>query len=173
MSRHVTSRHVMPLMSCHVMTRHVTSRHVTSRHFMSCHVTSRHVTSRHVMSCHVMSCHGMAWHGMAWHVIYHITLHRIASLRIASHRLFHAAGQATANARGPMVTVFVAGMNRFPDRTERRCDRSAIEQTGIQYFDRKEGADPWMHRHARTHSLKRTRSEMSSQWSWRRMASDT
>ena len=57
-------------------------------------------------------------------------------------RLFHAAGQATANARGPMVTVFVAGMNRSPDAAERRCDRPAIELTGIQYLDRYEGADP-------------------------------
>ena len=47
-------------------------------------------------------------------------------------RLFHAAGQATANARGSMVTVFVAGMNRSPDEAERRCDRPAIELTGIQ-----------------------------------------
>ena len=44
-------------------------------------------------------------------------------------RLFHAAGQATANARGPMVTVFVAEMNRSPDAAERRCDRPAIELT--------------------------------------------
>ena len=80
-------------------------------------------------------------------------------------RLFHAAGQATANARGPMVTVFVAGMNRSPDAAERRCDRPAIELTGIQYLDKYEGADPSMHRRARTHSLKRARSEISSQWS--------
>ena len=53
----------------------------------------------------------------------------------------------TANARGPMVRVFVAGMNRSPDAAERRCDRPAIELTGIQYFDRYEGADPWMHRY--------------------------
>ena len=45
-----------------------------------------------------------------------------------------------------------------PDAAERRCDRPAIELTGIQYLDRYEGADPWMHRRARTHSLKRTRS---------------
>ena len=57
-------------------------------------------------------------------------------------RLFHATEQATANARGPMVTVFVAGMNRSPDAAERRCDRAAIELTGIQYLDRYEGADP-------------------------------
>ena len=57
-------------------------------------------------------------------------------------RLFHAAGQATANARGPMVTVVVAGMNRSPDAAERRWDRPAIELTGIQYLDRYEGADP-------------------------------
>ena len=57
-------------------------------------------------------------------------------------RLFHAAGQATANARGPMVTVFVAGMNRSPDAAEQRCDRPVIELTGIQYLDRYEGADP-------------------------------
>ena len=43
---------------------------------------------------------------------------------------FHAAGQATANARGPMVTVLVAGMNRSPDAAERRCDRPSIELTG-------------------------------------------
>ena len=51
-------------------------------------------------------------------------------------RLFHAAGQATANARGPMVTVFVPGMNRSPDAAERRCDRPAIELTGTQHLDR-------------------------------------
>ena len=62
----------------------------------------------------------------------------------SGRRLFHAAGQATANAWGPMVTVFVAGMNRSPDAAERRCDRPAIELTGIQYLDRYEGADPWM-----------------------------
>ena len=57
-------------------------------------------------------------------------------------RLFHAAGQATANARGPMVTMFVVRMNRSPDAAERRCDRQAIDLTGIQYLDRYEGADP-------------------------------
>ena len=57
-------------------------------------------------------------------------------------RLFHAAGQATANARGPMVTVFVAGMNRSPDAAELRCDRPAIELTVIQYLDRYERTDP-------------------------------
>ena len=50
--------------------------------------------------------------------------------------------QATANARGLMVTVFVVRMNRSPDAAERRCDRPAIELTGIQYLDRYEGADP-------------------------------
>ena len=47
----------------------------------------------------------------------------------------------TANARGPMVTVFVAGMNRSPDAAERKCDRPAIELTGIQYLDNYERAD--------------------------------
>ena len=88
-------------------------------------------------------------------------------------RLFHAARQANANARGPMVTVFVLGMNRSPDAPERRCDRPAIELTGTQHLDRYEGAVSWIQRYASTHSLKRTRSEMSSQWSWQQMASDT
>ena len=38
--------------------------------------------------------------------------------------------------------VFVAEMNRSPDAAERRCDRPAIELTGIHYLDRYEGADP-------------------------------
>jgi hypothetical protein len=56
--------------------------------------------------------------------------------------LFHAAGQATANARGVIVTVFVAEMNRSPDAAERKCDWPVIQLTGIQYLDRYEGADP-------------------------------
>ena len=41
-------------------------------------------------------------------------------------RLFYATGQATANARGPMVTVLVAGMNRSPDAAERKCDNKVL-----------------------------------------------
>ena len=63
---------------------------------------------------------------------------------------------------GQSVTVFVAGINKSPDAAERMCDRPAIELTGIQYFDMWEGADPWMHRRARTHCLKRTRSEIQA-----------
>ena len=48
-------------------------------------------------------------------------------------RLFHAAGQATANARGSMVTVFVAGMNRSPDAAERMCEHPEIEPSWLEY----------------------------------------
>ena len=57
MPRHVTSCHVMYLMSRHVMSRNVTSCHIMSRLAPSCHVMPRHVMSRHVISWHVTSCY--------------------------------------------------------------------------------------------------------------------
>ena len=49
MPRHVTSCHVMYLVS-----RHGTSSHVISRNVTSCHILPRHVTSCHII-CYVIS----------------------------------------------------------------------------------------------------------------------
>ena len=62
MPRHVTSCHVMYLMSRHVMSLNVTSRHVTSFRVTSCHVMSCLAPSCHVMPRHVMSRHVISWH---------------------------------------------------------------------------------------------------------------
>ena len=71
-----------------------------------------------------------------------------------------------------MVTVFISGMNRSPDAAEWRCDWPEIELTRIQYLDRLGRKEP-IRGCNDAHNLKRTRSEMSSQWSWRQMVSDT
>ena len=47
-------------------------------------------------------------------------------------RLFHAAGEETVNARGPIVTVQVRGTRSNPAAADRSCERPSIELTGVK-----------------------------------------
>ena len=53
--------------------------------------------------------------------------------RISTGRLFHAAGDETANAWRPIVTVQVRGTRSSPAAAERSCERPSIELTGVRY----------------------------------------
>ena len=53
--------------------------------------------------------------------------------RKSTGRLFHADGEETANARGPIVDVRDPGTNTVPVAAEQRCERPMIELTGVKY----------------------------------------
>ena len=52
--------------------------------------------------------------------------------RRAAGRPFHAAGEETANARGPIVTVQVRGTRSNPAAADQSCERPSIELTGVK-----------------------------------------
>ena len=47
-------------------------------------------------------------------------------------RLFHAAGEETTNALGPIVTVQVRGTKSNQAAVDRSCERPSIELTGVK-----------------------------------------
>ena len=80
-------------------------------------------------------------------------------------RLFQAVGQATAKALGPIVFVLQEGTKSLPDVAERKWERPGNSDTGMHSLERYDGARPWRHRYAVTHSLNSIRACISSQWS--------
>ena len=65
--------------------------------------------------------------------------------RRSTGRLFHAAGEETANTWGSIVTVQVHGTKSRPAAAERNWEQPSIEQTGVKYPARYGGTEPCRH----------------------------
>jgi len=74
-------------------------------------------------------------------------------------------GPALANARPPYVARLTRGKSSSPGRAERRWRRPGTLDMGWHCVDRYPGAMLCRHLYTWTHTLNRTRSSASSQWS--------